>query len=56
MFKRRSPRSTLQAWRRRRGESRALRGQRSLLQTWRGGLLGTLVLLLLVVVVTLLFR
>jgi len=55
MFKRGSPRGTLQAWRRRRSESRALRGQHSTLQAWRGGLLGTLVLLLLVVV-ALLFR
>jgi hypothetical protein len=56
MFKRGSPRGTLQAWRRRRSELRALRGQHSTLPAWRGGLLGTLVLLLLVVVVALLFR
>ena len=56
MFKRRSQRSTLQAWRRRRSALRALRSQRSTLQAWRGGLLGTLALLLLVVVLALLFR
>ena len=55
MFKRRNPRSALQAWRRRRSELRALRGQHSTL-AWRIGLLGALVLLLLVVVVTLLSR
>ena len=56
MFKRRTPRSALPAWRRRRREVRALHGQHSTLQARRGRLLGTLVLLLLVVVVALLFR
>ena len=56
MFERRNPRSTLEAWRRRRSELRALRGQHNMLQAWRVGFLGTLVLLLLVVVVALLFR